>query len=129
MSWRSTCLFTLSICRLLLVASCQMSNSTMSRLLTLFISSTHHCLPLLIALSTLFLSSFLCFGFCGHSTSVMRVYKPRHPIVWVFSATSWNFSTICPDTTIACKNYIPSKGWFTTRCALCGLMKSVPTKL
>ena len=42
---------------------------------TLFISSTHHCLSLLIAFNTLFLSRLLCFVLCGCNTSVMRIYK------------------------------------------------------
>ena len=55
---------------------------------TPFISSTHHCLSLLIAFNTLFLSRFsLFFLFCGHNTSVMRVYKYWRPIVWVLSVS------------------------------------------
>ena len=53
---------------------------------TPFISSTHHCFSLLIAFNTLFLSRFPLFSlFCGHNTSVMRVYKYGRPIVWVLS--------------------------------------------
>ena len=49
---------------------------------TPFISSTHHCLSLLIAFNTLFLSRFPLFSsLCGHNTSVMRVYKHGRPIV------------------------------------------------
>ena len=49
---------------------------------TPFISSTHHCLSLLIAFNTLFLSRFpLFFPFCGYYTSLMRVYKHGYPIV------------------------------------------------
>ena len=55
---------------------------------TPFISSTHHCLSLLIAFNTLFLSRFsLFFLFRGHNTSVMRVYKYGRPIVWVLSVS------------------------------------------
>ena len=55
---------------------------------TPFISSTHHCLSLLIAFNTLFLSRFSLFSlFCGHNTSVMRVYKYGRPIVWVLSVS------------------------------------------
>ena len=50
------------ICRLLLVACCQVSSRTMSRLLTpCLFSSTHHYLSLLIAFNTSFLSRFPLF--------------------------------------------------------------------
>ena len=52
---------------------------------TLFISSTHHCLSLLIAFNTLFLSRLLCFLLRGCNTSVMRIYKHRRLVVWVLS--------------------------------------------
>ena len=55
---------------------------------TLFISSTHHCLSLLIAFNTLFLSRLLFVLFCcGCNTPVMRVYKHSRLIVWVLSVS------------------------------------------
>ena len=52
---------------------------------TLFILSTRHCLSLLIAVDTPFLSRFpLLFLFSGHNTSAKEiVYKYGHPIIWV----------------------------------------------